>query len=206
MSGNARANGAMSKQPAVFLDRDGVIIENRDRYVRAWADVAFLPGALAALARLRRAPLAVVIVTNQSAVGQGLLSRADADAINAGVLAAIRAAGGRVDAVYLCPHTDADGCDCRKPAPGLLRRAAADLDLDLSRSVLIGDALSDLAAGRAAGVGRVALVRTGRGAAQERLAAGQRLDVFDNLADALAALLPPASASVYSNPQGEQAS
>ena len=196
----------MSKQPAVFLDRDGVIIENRARYVRAWADVAFLPGALAALATLSRAPLAVVIVTNQSAVGQGLLSESEAEAINAGLLAAIRAAGGRVDAVYLCPHTDADGCDCRKPAPGLLRRAAAELDLDLPRSVLIGDALSDLAAGRAAGVGRVALVRTGRGAEQERLAAGQRLDVFDNLADALAALLPPASASVYSNPQGEQAS
>ena len=195
----------MSKQPAVFLDRDGVIIENRARYVRAWADVAFLPGALAALATLSRAPLAVVIVTNQSAVGQGLLSESEAEAINAGLLAAIRAAGGRVDAVYLCPHTDADGCDCRKPAPGLLRRAAAELDLDLPRSVLIGDALSDLAAGRAAGVGRVALVRTGRGAEQEHLAAGQPLDVFDNLADALAALLPPASASVYSNPQGEQA-
>ena len=196
----------MSKQPAVFLDRDGVIIENRARYVRAWADVAFLPGALAALATLSRAPLAVVIVTNQSAIGQGLLSESEAEAINAGLLAAIRAAGGRVDAVYLCPHTDADGCDCRKPAPGLLRRAAAELDLDLPRSVLIGDALSDLAAGRAAGVGRVALVRTGRGAEQEHLAAGQPLDVFDNLADALAALLPPASASVYSNPQGEQAS
>lgn len=196
----------MSKQPAVFLDRDGVIIENRARYVRAWADVAFLPGALAALATLSRAPLAVVIVTNQSAVGRGLLSESEAEAINAGLLAAIRAAGGRVDAVYLCPHTDADGCDCRKPAPGLLRRAAAELDLDLPRSVLIGDALSDLAAGRAAGVGRVALVRTGRGAEQEHLAAGQRLDVFDNLADALAALLPPASALAYSNPQEEEAS
>ena len=195
----------MTRQPAVFLDRDGVIIENRERYVRAWADVAFLPGALAALARLSRRPLAVVIVTNQSAVGRGLLSAAEAEAINAGLLAAIRAAGVRVDAVYLCPHTDADGVDCRKPAPVLLRRAAADLDLDLPRSVLIGDALSDLAAGRAAGVGRVALVRTGRGVEQEHLAAGQPLDVFDNLADALAALLPPAPAAVYSNTQGEQA-
>ena len=194
----------MTKQPAIFLDRDGVIIENRDRYVRAWADVAFLPGALAALARLSRAPLAVVIVTNQSAVGRGLLSEAEAESINNRLLEAIRAAGGRVDASYLCPHIDADGCDCRKPAPGLLRRAAADLDLDLPRSVLIGDALSDLAAGRAAGVGRVALVRTGRGAAQERLAAGQRLDVFDNLAGALAALVPPTLA--YSVTQGEEAS
>ena len=194
----------MTKQPAIFLDRDGVIIENRDRYVRAWADVVFLPGALAALARLSRAPLAVVIVTNQSAVGRGLLSEAEAESINNRLLEAIRAAGGRVDASYLCPHIDADGCDCRKPAPGLLRRAAADLDLDLPRSILIGDALSDLAAGRAAGVGRVALVRTGRGAAQERLAAGQRLDVFDNLAGALAALVPPALA--YSFTQGEEAS
>jgi len=180
-------------RPAIFLDRDGVIIENRDDYVRSWDDVAFLPGALAALVALVRGPWAVVIVTNQSAVGQGILAPEMAEAINASVAAAIRAAGGRVDAAYLCPHTAADGCDCRKPAPGLLRRAAADLDLDMGRSLMIGDALSDIVAGRAAGVGRTALVRTGRGAAQERLpaAAGlQPLAVFNTLADALAALAP----------------
>jgi len=179
-------------QPAIFLDRDGVIIENRADYVRSWDDVAFLPGALAALAALAPAPWAVVIVTNQSAVGQGLLAPEAAEAINARVVAAIRAAGGRVDAAYLCPHTDADACDCRKPAPGLLRRAAAELNLDLGRSVMIGDALSDVLAGRAAGVGRAALVRTGRGAAQERLpaaAALRPLAVYDTLGDALAALL-----------------
>ena len=111
-----------------------------------------------------------------------------------------------MDAVYLCPHTDADGCDCRKPAPGLLVRAAADLDLDLPRSVLIGDALSDLAAGRAAGVGRVALVRTGRGAEQERLAAGQNLTIFDNLADALAALVAPTPVSAHPFTQRKESS
>lgn len=178
-------------RPAVFLDRDGVIIENRADYVRSWDDVAFLPGALAALAALGRGPWAVVIVTNQSAVGQGILSQEAAEAINARLVTAVRAAGGRIDAVYLCPHTDADGCSCRKPAPGLLRRAAAELDLDLGRSVMIGDALSDVLVGRAAGVGRAALVRTGRGAAQEKLPAAEALRplaVYDTLADALTAL------------------
>ena len=186
----------MARRAAIFLDRDGVIIENRNDYVRAWEDVVILPGVLDALAALSHDPRAVVVVTNQSAVGRGLITRPMADDINDRLVAAIRAAGGRVDAVYLCPHTDADGCDCRKPAPGLLRRAAAELGLDLGRSIMIGDALSDVLAGRAAGVGRAALVRTGRGAAQERLpaaAALRPLAVYDTLADALAALPEPAA-------------
>lgn len=182
----------MSQRAAVFLDRDGVIIENRDDYVRGWDDVAILPGALGALAELAAGPAAVVIVTNQSVVGRGLIDQTTAEAINNRLVAEIRAAGGRVDGVYLCPHTDADGCDCRKPAPGLIRRAAAELDLDLVRSVLIGDALSDILAARAAGVGAAVLVRTGRGGEQERLpeAAGLRpLPVYDTVADAVAALI-----------------
>jgi D-glycero-D-manno-heptose 1,7-bisphosphate phosphatase len=186
----------VSGRPAIFLDRDGVLIENRDDYVLAWDDVVWLPGAREALAQLRDAPFAVVIVTNQSAVGRRLITPQAAAGINARLVEAIRAAGGRIDGVYLCPHTDADGCDCRKPAPGLLLRAAAELDLDLERSLLIGDALSDIIAARAAGVGWAALVRTGRGRAQERLpqAAGlQPLSVFDSLPDALAALTTTAT-------------
>ena len=192
----------MARRAAIFLDRDGVIIENRSDYVRAWEDVVFLPGVLDALAALSHDPRAVVVVTNQSAVGRGLITRPMADDINARLVAAIRAAGGRVDAVYLCPHTDADGCDCRKPAPGLLLRAALDLDLDLARSIMIGDALSDVAAGRAAGVGSTALVRSGRGADQERLpevARLQPLAVFDTLDTALAALALAARTSSHGN-------
>ena len=157
------------KQPALFLDRDGVIIENCSNYVRSWADVELFPQALAALAAWRDSPYRIILVTNQSAVGRGHISRATAEAINDQLLDVIRDAGGRVDAVFMCPHGPDDGCDCRKPRPGLLLQAAAALDIDLSRSVMIGDALSDVAAGRAAGVSQAILLRTGRGRDQEQL-------------------------------------
>jgi D-glycero-D-manno-heptose 1,7-bisphosphate phosphatase len=179
-------------QPAVFLDRDGVIIENRANYVRTWDDVEIFPEALAALTRLAASPYRVVIVTNQSGVGRGDIPLATAEAINDRLLDVIREAGGRVDAVYMCPHAPADGCDCRKPRPGLLTRAAADLSLDLGLSIMVGDALSDVAAGRAAGVARTILVRTGRGAVQEMLpeaAAFAPLVVFGTLGDVVADLL-----------------
>lgn len=161
--------------PAVFLDRDGVIIENVDTYVRSWAEVAFLPGSLEALARLARSPYKVVIVTNQSAVGRGILRLDEAEIINSRILDAIRTAGGRVDGAYICPHGPQDHCDCRKPLPGLLRRAAADLDIDLAASIMVGDALTDLQAGQAAGVGRSFLVLTGRGRSQAQQSDAPRL-------------------------------
>lgn len=182
---------AAERQPALFLDRDGVIIENRDHYVLSWTDVEFLPGALEALASLRDAPLRIVIVTNQSPIGRGLVDRATIEDINARVIAAIETAGGRIDAAYICPHAPADGCDCRKPQPGMLRQAAADLNIDLSQSVMVGDALTDIGAGQSAGVAEAVLVRTGRGARQEQLPTAATMPPFrvlDSLAAVVAAL------------------
>jgi D-glycero-D-manno-heptose 1,7-bisphosphate phosphatase len=158
------ADEAMAGRPAVFLDRDGVIIENRDDYVKAWDEVRFLPGALPALRRLGTAPHAVVIVTNQSAVGRGIVSLEDVAEINRRLIAEIEAQGGRVDACYLCPHRPDDACGCRKPAPGMLVQARDQLGLSLDRSYLVGDAATDIQAARAAGV-RGLLVLTGRGPA-----------------------------------------
>ena len=154
-----------SRRPAVFLDRDGVINENRPEYVRNRAQVRILPGALAALAALAKTPYAIVVVTNQSGVSRGLFSYAEANAINEHLSAIVTSNGGRFDSVQLCPHAPDDACDCRKPQPGLLLRAAAELALDLSISWMVGDAVSDIRAGLAAGV-RPLLVRTGRGAQQ----------------------------------------
>lgn len=154
--------------PTVFLDRDGVIIENRSDYVKSWEEVRFLPRALEALRRLSSSEHAVVLVTNQSAVGRGIISQEQAMAINRQVIAEIVAQGGRVDACYVCPHRPDEGCDCRKPAPGMLLRAGAELGLDLSRSYLVGDAVTDIEAARAAGV-RGILVLTGRGNQQAAL-------------------------------------
>ena len=155
-------------QPAVFLDRDGVIIENRSDYVKSWEEVRFLPGALEALRRLNRTEYALVLVTNQSAIGRGIISLDRAMEINRRVIAEIEAQGGRIDASYVCPHRPDEGCNCRKPAPGMLLRAAKELELDLAHSYAIGDAVSDIEAAQAIGA-RGILVLTGRGKEQVAL-------------------------------------
>jgi D-glycero-D-manno-heptose 1,7-bisphosphate phosphatase len=178
--------------PAIFLDRDGVLIENRSDYIRDWSQVRFIPDALEALSKTVIKNHKVVIVTNQSAVGRGLISLETANEINDRLVDFIKSHGGRVDAVYTCPHKPEDDCDCRKPKPGLLLRAADDLSLDLHRSWMIGDAWSDLLAGQAAGVGRVVMVRTGRGAEQLLLPRPIELQtshfIFNDLAQALDAI------------------
>lgn len=175
--------------PAIFLDRDGVIIENRQNYVRSWSDVAIYPGALKVLAEISTTPNKVIIVTNQSVVGRGFISLAEAEAINKRLVERIVAAGGRVDGVFMCPHRPEDMCYCRKPRPGLLLQAQRALLLNMDRSIMIGDALSDLQAAQAAGVGRCALVRTGRGkiqALQAKAVSTRIARTYDTLADALA--------------------
>ena len=147
---------------AVFLDRDGVIIENRLDYVKSWSEVRFLPEAVGALRRLSRTDYAVVLITNQSAVGRRIITLEQAREINQRVVSEIEAAGGRVHAAYLCPHHPDDRCECRKPAPGMFWQAARDLDLNLTGSYAIGDAASDMDAARSAGVQGI-LVLTGRG-------------------------------------------
>jgi D-glycero-D-manno-heptose 1,7-bisphosphate phosphatase len=177
---------------ALLLDRDGVVIENRPDYIRSWSDVVFLPNALQALARVRETPYRIVVITNQSAVGRGLLSLEEAESINRRLTQTLEAAGIPVHGIFLCPHRPEDACSCRKPQPGLILQAARSLSLDLSRSILVGDALSDLQAGLAAGVGTLALVRTGRGHEQEALLRGAALatvPVFDDISQAIEALV-----------------
>jgi len=177
--------------PAVFLDRDGVIIENRENYVRGWDDVSFIPGSITALKRLSGSPYRVLIVTNQSAIGRGLITIDEAMEINSKIVDVIKEHGGRIDSVQMCPHTAQDNCSCRKPEPGMLLKASAELSLDLSASFLIGDTRNDLLAGQAAGIGYLALVRTGLGATQEPLLASSALssyDVYDDLAQAITGL------------------
>jgi D-glycero-D-manno-heptose 1,7-bisphosphate phosphatase len=184
-----------ARRPAIFVDRDGVLNVNRADYVKTPAEVEFIPGALAAVARATRAGWPVVVITNQSIIGRGLVPAAVVAEINAHIQQAVEAAGGRLAGIYLCPHAPSDPCDCRKPLPGLLRQAAAALQLDLGRSLMIGDAVSDAQAGLAAGA-QAMLVRTGRGAEQApRLAAAglAQVPVVADLAAAIEAWLaaPP---------------
>jgi D-glycero-D-manno-heptose 1,7-bisphosphate phosphatase len=179
-------------QTAIFLDRDGVLIENRADYVREWSQVQVYPGAIRALAVPALVNYRIVIITNQSAVGRGLMSLETAQAINDRLVDLIHRQGGHVDAVYMCPHRPAENCACRKPRPGLLLRAAQELSLDLGRSWMIGDAWSDIQAGQAAGIGQTILLKTGRGAAQ--LSQGHTDEIsasliFDDLPQAIESIL-----------------
>ncbi len=147
---------------AAFLDRDGVI--NVDHgYVSAWENFEFLPGAATAMQSLSRAGYQLIIVSNQSGIGRGFYTEADLRALNGALSAHMQEEFDTViGGFYHCPHhpTEAVGalrtvCDCRKPAPGMILRAARELNLALPDSVLVGDKSSDILAGRAAGVGRL---------------------------------------------------
>ncbi len=151
---------------AAFLDRDGVI--NVDRaYVSRWEDFEFIPGALEAMRALKQAGFALVVVTNQSGLARGYYTEAQYQELTLAMTQALSEAGAAVEAVYHCPHHPAGavagltvGCDCRKPAPGMIFRAARELNLALSDSILVGDKPSDIQAARAAGVGKAYIVHS----------------------------------------------
>lgn len=147
---------------AILLDRDGVINENRDAYVTHWQDFRFVPRSLEALTSLRAMGYRLAVVTNQSAVGRGLLTSAALQEIHERMRAECAASRSEIEAIFVCPHTPEDGCECRKPRPALLRWAMAALGERPASCVAIGDSLADLQAAEAAGVPFV-LVRTGKG-------------------------------------------
>jgi D-glycero-D-manno-heptose 1,7-bisphosphate phosphatase len=173
---------------AVFLDRDGTI-NVEVNYLHRIADFALIPGAAQAIKALNRAGLPVILVTNQAGVARGYYDQAAMHALHAHLRAVLAAEDARIDAIYFCPHhPDYSGpCDCRKPAPGMLRQAAAEHGIALGRSWLVGDTGGDIGAGHAAGC-RTILVRTGYGAqfeAQLRAGAGpQPAVVVDDVAAA----------------------
>jgi histidinol-phosphate phosphatase family protein len=157
---------ARARRAAVFLDRDGTLVVERG-YLSDPADLELLPGVPGALAALRGAGIALVVISNQSGVGRGLFPLSRVYDAMARLRRLLREHHVELDAIYFCPHRPGDGCDCRKPGPGLLERAADDLVLDLGRSFMVGDKLIDAEAGRRAG-GRGVLLRTGYGRDEER--------------------------------------
>ncbi len=156
----------LNRRRAIFLDRDGVINANRPDHVKTWDEFVFLPGALDALAQIAASEFLVIVTTNQSAIARGVTSEATVCDIHARMIAEIERAGGRIDAVYYCPHLPDAQCACRKPQPGMYRQAMEKFAIDPTRSYVIGDALGDIVAAHAIGAHAI-LVLTGRGAEQQ---------------------------------------
>jgi D-glycero-D-manno-heptose 1,7-bisphosphate phosphatase len=158
----------VASRPAFFIDRDGTLTEEVG-YVNHPSRLRLLPRSAEAIRRLNKAGIAAVVATNQSGIARGYFSEEVLQAVNAEMVRQLKQAGAHLDGVYVCPHHPTEGeppwradCDCRKPKPGLLLRAAHELGLDLAASVVVGDKASDLAVARAVGAAGV-LVLTGYG-------------------------------------------
>ncbi len=153
-----------TRKAAVFLDRDGVVIEEVD-YLSRPEQLKLIPGAARAIARLRKAGLKVVVITNQSGVARGYLTLKTLREVHALLRRRLAAQGAALDGLYFCPHLPAraggKGCDCRKPGLSLLKRAQARFHLDFSRSYFVGDSTTDVLTAKRAGCTAV-LVRTGK--------------------------------------------
>jgi D-glycero-D-manno-heptose 1,7-bisphosphate phosphatase len=172
----------------VVVDRDGVINEDSDDFVKSVAEWRPLPGSLEAIAALTRGGFSVAVVTNQSGVGRGLLDEATLAEIHTYMREAVRRAGGELAGIFYCPHRPDEGCTCRKPGPGLFRALERALDVSIEGAPYIGDRLTDVEAARGVGA-RPILVRTGVGAATERSLADPGVPVFDDLWSAAQSLL-----------------
>jgi len=153
----------------VVLDRDGVINVDSDAFIKSPDEWVAIPGSLEAIARLNQAGYRVAIASNQSGIGRGLFDMAALNAMHEKMNRSAAAVGGRIDAVFFCPHTQEDECECRKPKPGMLQQIVERFEIDPADTPMVGDSLRDLQAGAALGFA-LHLVLTGKG--RKTLAAG----------------------------------
>jgi D-glycero-D-manno-heptose 1,7-bisphosphate phosphatase len=173
----------------VILDRDGVINEDSDDFIKTLDEFIPLPGSLEAISRLKQAGYQIAVATNQSGLFRGYLDQNTLNAMHDKLNNLLAEVGGSIDGFFYCPHGPDEGCDCRKPKPGLYNQISQQFNLLLEGVPVIGDSLRDLEAARAVGAKPI-LVRTGKGL--RTLAAGEGLEdvpVYDNLSAAVDALL-----------------
>lgn len=170
----------------IVLDRDGVINEDIGDCIRSTEEWRPIPGSLEAIAALSRCGYAVVVASNQAGIGRGLLQPHNLDEIHRLMCREVESMGGKIEGVFFCPHTEAAGCDCRKPRTGLLDAIEEQLGADLKNAPMVGDSLKDLQAAKAKGCQPV-LVRTGKGTQTETTTLlwpkyGANTRIFDDLA------------------------
>ena len=180
----------------VILDRDGVINEDSDNYIRSAEQWLPIPGSIDAIARLSQAGFTVVVATNQSGLSRGYFSQEQLNAMHDKLIRLVVAQGGSIGGIYVCPHGPDDHCQCRKPATGLIRQIFRDYLAQPAQTWLVGDSLRDLQAGVGSGC-KAALVLTGKGrktralldAHPEQLATGDDVPVYNNLSSFVEELL-----------------
>lgn len=178
----------------VILDRDGVINYDSDAYIKSPAEWRPIPGSLEAIAKLTHAGFTVTVASNQAGVARGLFDLDTLAAIHRKMQAAVEQAGGKLAGIFYCPHGPDDGCDCRKPKPGLLKQIARRFGANLHGVPAVGDSLRDIEAAESAGA-RPLLVRTGKGEITlASLGDPPRVEVFKNLAAAADQLISEAQA------------
>ena len=170
----------------VFLDRDGTINHDSPDYIKNRSEFKIIPGSIEAIRLLTVSGFTSIIITNQSALARKLISPDELDHIHAVLKAAILSGGGKITDIFFCPHLPDEGCDCRKPAPGLLLQAQLKYNIDLPSSIMVGDSAKDIECARNAGCGQAVLVKTGKDdAAEDRLKSKQidadytAIDLFD---------------------------
>lgn len=187
-----RNTSSASNLKLVILDRDGVINQDSDQYIKSLEEWVAIPGSLEGIALLCQTGFHVVVATNQSGIGRGLFDMSALNAMHSKLHRALATLGGHIDAIFFCPHAADDGCECRKPKPGMFLQIAKRLDCDLQGVPAIGDSSRDLAAAASVGCTTI-LVRTGKGKMTEAegdLPPGTL--VFDNLAAAAMHLIASA--------------
>ena len=167
----------------IILDRDGVINQDSDKYIKSPAEWQPIPGSIEAIARLHQGGYRIVVATNQSGIGRGLFDMATFNAMNDKMMELVFRQGGRIDALFFCPHTDVENCNCRKPRTGMYEEIAARYHMDLKGVPCVGDAMRDLKAAEAVG-GQPMLVLTGNGE-KTRAEGGlpRRTQVYADLAE-----------------------
>jgi D-glycero-D-manno-heptose 1,7-bisphosphate phosphatase len=147
----------------VFLDRDGTINVDSADYIKSRSEFEFIPDSIEAIRDLTANGFTAIVITNQSALARRFVSPEELDAMHAMMCREVAAAGGKITDLFFCPHLPDEGCECRKPAPGLIDQAHRKYNIDLSDSIMVGDSAKDIACGRNAGCGRTVLVKSGLG-------------------------------------------
>jgi D-glycero-D-manno-heptose 1,7-bisphosphate phosphatase len=177
-------------RPLIVLDRDGVINRDSTTFIKTPDEWVSLPGSPEAISQLNKAGFTVIVATNQSGIGRGLLSLQDLEKIHDKMNTVVTTAGGHIDAIFFCPHLPDENCDCRKPKTGLLKKIARQYGCDAADLIIVGDSLRDLQAAWAFGATAI-LVRSGNGLSTEQnLPTDQHIEVFADLAAVAAKLAP----------------